>query len=174
MPFLVSLTVLLTVVVLVNLLLTVGLIRRIRGYDDRLHRLEQGAPVMADIGERVSEFSAVTVDGDEIDRDALRPGTMVGFFDPQCETCHSHLPAFTAAARALPGGRAQTLAVVRDAEDAQEMIDILTGDVRVVLERKRGPVARAFKVVAIPSFCRLGPGQSVASHDLAPHEASMA
>ncbi len=174
MPFLVSLTVLLTVVVLVNLLLTVGLVRRIRDYGDRLHRLEQGAPSMADLGERVGEFSAVTVDGDEIERDALLPGTMVGFFDPQCETCHSHLPAFTAAARALPGGRAQTLAVVREDQDAHEMVDVLTGDVRVVVERRRGPVARAFKVAAIPSFCRLGPNQSVASHDFAPHEASVA
>lgn len=174
MPFLVSLTVLLTVVVLLNLMLTVGLVRRLRDYDGRLHRLEQGEPTMAEVGERVGEFSTVTVDGTEIDRDALVPGTMVGFFDPQCETCHAHLPAFAAAARDLPGGRAQTLAVVRDEEDAHEMVDVLTGDVRVVLERRRGPVARAFKVAAIPSFCRLGPDQSVASHDFAPHEASMA
>jgi hypothetical protein len=174
MPFLVSLTVLLTVVVLVNLALTVGLVRRIRDYDSRLHRLEQGSPTMADIGERVGEFSAVTVDGDEITRGALVPGTIVGFFDPQCETCHSHLPGFAAAARSLPGGRSQTLAVVRDEEDFQEMVDVLAGDVRVVLERRRGPVSRAFKVAAIPSFCLLGPDQTVATHDLAQLEASVA
>ncbi|MEV6522567.1 hypothetical protein AB0M43_11530 [Longispora sp. NPDC051575] len=163
MPLLISLVALLTVLVLLNLTLAIGLVRRLRDHDQRLATLEQGAPEpMLPLGERIDAFTAVTVDGEELTRETLAEGTMVGFFDPQCETCHSHLPLFAAeAARRGPG---LALGVVREDDESHEMVAVLAPAARVVVERRRGPVARAFHVEATPAFCRLGAGQTVVAH----------
>jgi hypothetical protein len=160
----IALTVVLTVVVALNLALTLALLRRVAGHDGRLATLEKGAPTMADIGERIEDFAATTTAGEPVGRDDLAAGTLVGFFDPDCEICQSHVAGFTAAATAL-GDRARTLAVIREADEADLMVEAFGPAVRTVIERRRGPVARSFHVMATPSFCTVGPGQTIASHD---------
>jgi hypothetical protein len=160
----IALTVVLTFVVILNIVLTFALLRRVAGHDARLAALEKGAPTMAEIGERIEDFATTTTDGQQLGRDDLVVGTVIGFFDPDCEVCQSHVAGFVAAAGTL-GDRARTLAVVRDAEEAQLMADAFGPGIRTVIERRRGPVARAFHVMATPSFCTVGPGQVIASHD---------
>jgi len=160
----IALTVVLTLVVVLNIALTFALLRRVAGHDARLTMVEKGAPTMADVGERIDEFVTTTTAGEPLGRDDLLPGTLVGFFDPDCEVCQSHVAGFTAAAGAI-GDRSRTLAVVREREESQLMADAFGPQVRTVIERRRGPVARAFHVMATPSFCTVGPGQIIASHD---------
>lgn len=166
MPFLVALSVLTGLLCLLNLALTVGLVKRVRDHGERLSAMTHPEPVpMLDIGERVAEFAVVTMDGEHLTRDRLKGGTLVGFFDSQCEVCHDHMPGFIEAAAKLPGGREQALAVIREGEDVAEMATPLARVARVVLERKRGPVARAFRLRATPAFCRLGEDQVVRVHE---------
>jgi hypothetical protein len=160
----IPLTVVLTLVVALNIALTIALLRRVAGHDARLGTLEQGAPTMADVGERIEDFAATTTTGEPVARDDLTPGTLVGFFDPDCEICQSHVVGFTAAAAAL-GDRSRTLAIIREAEEAALMVAAFGPGVRTVIERRRGPVARAFHVMATPSFCTVGPDHVIASHD---------
>lgn len=166
MALLASLTVLVALLGLLNLLLTVALIKRVREHDTRLGMFsDKGPTTMAEIGERVEEFEATTVDGTTVSRDDLPEGTLVGFFDPQCEVCHEHLPEWAEVAAALPLGRKQALAIIRDDVDKQEMISVVENVANVVVERRRGPVARAFHVKATPAFAILGADQVITAHE---------
>lgn len=163
----VTLTAVLILVIFLNVALTFALLRRVAGHDLRIGALEKGVPTMAEVGERIEEFVTTTTDGEQIHRDDLSAGTLVGFFDPDCEVCQSHVSGFVAAAE-LIDDRARTLVVVREAEEAHLMVDAFGPRIRTVVERRRGPVARAFHVMATPSFCTVGPGQVIASHDYQP------
>ena len=159
-------TVILALLVLINLGLMLVLLRRVANHDTRLAAIEKGAPTMADIGEKIEDFVTTTTDGEALRRDDLRPGTVIGFFDPDCEVCQSHVSGFVTAAGTRSGGdRSLSLAVIREAEEADLMADAFGPGIRSVIERRRGPVARAFHVMATPSFCTVGPGQIIASHD---------
>ncbi|MEV3926773.1 TlpA family protein disulfide reductase [Actinomadura coerulea] len=139
MPYLVAAVVLLGVLCLLNLLLTVGILRRMRadalrsaGRGDSLFALEPGAPV--------GEFTAVTVDGDPVTRRDVTG--VVGFFSADCAACHDLLPSFVGRAREL--GRERVLAVVGGDDPAT--VAALAPVARVVLaDLDGGPMARAFQ-----------------------------
>ena len=103
-------------VAVLNLLLTVGVIRRLRQHTERLSHLSApgGAPepVMLEAGAQVGEFAATTTDGEPVSRDLLSGQTLVGVFAPSCSACREQLPNFISKAETFPGGRAQVLAVV--------------------------------------------------------------
>lgn len=171
MALVASLAVLATLLGLINLLLTVALVKRVREHDEKIAKFDVPMPsALAEIGERIDDFEASTVEGAPLTRAALPEGTLVGFFDPQCETCAEELPKWTEVAKSLPLGREQALAVIREAPDQEEMIDVASPHAHVVVERRRGPVARAFRVKATPAFCVLGAGQVVTSHEFTPAE----
>jgi hypothetical protein len=155
MYFLGWLVTLIGLLCLLNLALMLGVIRRLREHSARISSGISAQPdPMLSVGEMVDEFTTTTVDGEPVSRDLLTGQTIVGFFDPDCELCHEHLPGFIAEAGA--SGRERALAVVRGSgDDATEMVALLTPAARVVTEQRRGPVARAFHVKAMPSFCRL-------------------
>ena len=114
-----------------NLLLTLGLARRIN---------EQEPPAVL-----LPPGSVVDV--------ALEPPTLVGFFSPGCGPCQERLPDFVARARRAPAGR--TLAVVvGDAADT--MVASLTGAASVVVEPRGGTLATAFGVRGFPAFALVG------------------
>lgn len=153
---------------LLNLALTAAVIRRLREHEqvlagDAVLPAFPAAPMRA-VGERIGAFDAVTVDDEHVTRETLLDGTMVGFFDPDCETCHEKLPGFVASARELPGGKSATLAVVGAAEGADDLVRQLRQAARVTVEPRLGEVQRAFDVRMFPAFCRLGSGQVVAAH----------
>lgn len=162
MQILIAVVVLLALVSLVNLVLTVGVVRRLREHSQKLAEVSAVASPMLDVGSTIEEFSAVTVDGATLRREDLSSGTTVGFFDAHCETCHELLPSFVAEARRVPGGRDRVLAVVRDDNgDGGDLVSPLREIARVVVERRRGPVALAFHVKAVPSFCRLDADRTI-------------
>ncbi|WP_163507367.1 TlpA family protein disulfide reductase [Fodinicola acaciae] len=165
MPAVVALVILLTVLCLLNLALVFGLLRRIRDIESRISSDQAATEPLLAVGAQIDDFEAVTTDGELLRRESLADGTLVGFFDPQCESCHENLPHFAAAARTQP--RVRSLAVIRDDEEQEEMVSALSGVSRVVVERRRGPVARAFHVHGTPAFCRLGADQRISAHGYA-------
>lgn len=158
MEFLVVALVALSLLGVVNLVFSFGVIRRLREHTELLDRLSVGAAGGSDAmiapGGTVGEFTATTVDGEPVSRDLLADTTLVGFFSPSCVSCRQGLGQFVEYARAHPGGRDQALAVViaHDDSAAAPMIAELADVVRVVRDGDGGPVQKAFGVQGLPAF----------------------
>ena len=152
---------------LFHLLLTIGVIRRLRVHTDALGRLsgsyggaERRAAPPA-VGRPVGDFAATTLDGEAVAIDALPAGTLVGFFLPDCPACGRNVTEFCRYARQLHGGRERAVAVVaqdspNDGPEVARLVAQLSAAARVVVEPSGGPVASAFEVAVYPTFCLVG------------------
>ncbi|MDA0631857.1 TlpA disulfide reductase family protein [Nonomuraea sp. MCN248] len=162
-PYLLAGVILVGLIGALNLILTFGVIRRLREHDRALagHSApDQGVRV----GGAVRGFTAVTVDGDPLTRAHLTGRTAVGFFSTTCAPCLERLPEFVDHARAFPGGRDQVLVVVVTSrpEEAQDFVGRARSVARVVVERFDGPIAGAFGVTAFPTLALVEEGMIVA------------
>ncbi|WP_426504700.1 TlpA family protein disulfide reductase [Dactylosporangium sp. McL0621] len=160
MLYLTAAVVVLTVLTLLNLLLMVGVIRRLRDHTGRF--TEMARSVMPEVavvapGSPVPAFSATTRDGDTVADTALAGETLVGFFSPSCQPCKALLPRFADHARRFAGGRDRVIAVV--VEDAD--LAVLEPVARVVVEEPGGAMAAAFTVTGFPALAVLGAGGTV-------------
>jgi Redoxin len=144
-------------VAVINLLLTFGVVRRLREHTELIGAGGVGAPsfsTMLDVGESIAPFDAATVDGATVSRDRLTGDTLIGVFGVGCEVCEEKLPKFVEFAAAFPGGRQQVLAVVaaEDSAAAAPYVDELTGVAAVVRDVGGGPVLTALGVHGYPAF----------------------
>jgi hypothetical protein len=163
---------------LLNLLLTVAVIRRLRQHGERLAAYVLPAsvdPPGPAIGASIGDFSAVTTDGSVLSR-AEVAGATIGFFTPDCEPCQRLVPRFVAHAAATPDERDRTVAVVVGrAVDCEPTVRALTPVARVVVEEAGiGPLQAAFGVGGFPLVVRvaadltvLDSGADVVAMDLA-------
>jgi thiol-disulfide isomerase/thioredoxin len=140
---------------LANLVLTVGLLRRLRRQNALMQMSIDGVanpePIMLVAGEEVRPFAATTVAGARVGTADLHGRTLVAFLSPTCPSCIESLPLFTAKAQLVPGGAEQVLAVVVGHDHD-------TAELRERLE----PVA--FGVVGFPAFAVLDEHTVAASH----------
>ncbi|MER7277024.1 TlpA disulfide reductase family protein [Dactylosporangium sp. NPDC000244] len=135
---------LLAVLTVFNLVLVLGVIRRLRAFEGRP---DAGPPMLtAPAGTRVGDFTSSTVDGSEV---SLGSRALVGFFSTTCPACHERLGDFREAAARHSG--AAFAVVVRDGGGVEPMLAGL-GDTPVVVEDPDGPVASAFGVQGFPAF----------------------
>ncbi|MEV4279952.1 TlpA family protein disulfide reductase [Actinoplanes xinjiangensis] len=135
-------------ITLLNLLLTFGIIRRLR------QRPATGSatyPGMLPSGSLVGDFTARDLLGQPLSRADLDGRTLIGFFSPGCDACTEQLPAFVAAARSV-GPRRCWAVVTGDAESASPYLPSLEPVARVVLENEDDSLLSAFSVQAFPSF----------------------
>ena len=154
---------------LANLVLVVGLLRRLRRHDALMQVMIDGVanpePIMMEAGEEIRTFSAATATGSPVGSADLRGRTLVGFLSPTCPACIDSLPLFLARAQTVPGGREQVLAVVVGHDDEiDELRERLEPVARVVVEQPSGPVADAFGVIGFPAFAVLDEHTVTASH----------
>ncbi|WP_214408626.1 TlpA disulfide reductase family protein [Sphaerisporangium fuscum] len=150
MPYLIAAVVLIALVSAFNLLLTVGLIRRMKQTGGGGGASHAGPPIALPLGSPAGEFAAVTLDGEPVSQDTVTG--LVGFFSAGCEPCHTLLPRFTERAREL--GRENVLAVV--AGDDPVAVEALTPAARVIVEDDEGPVASAFRNSWTPALYLFG------------------
>lgn len=175
MPYLITLVAVLTAATLLNLLLIVGVIRRLRDQDDRISALPQadGFPAgfsppdraMLQAGDRVPSFTATSTDGDEITRDGDNDGRrLVAFLSPECPGCLDQLPHLADYAAEFPGGRDQVLTVLAGTpEDVEPMRTQLEPHSRIVIEPwGNGAVAKAFDMKMWPAFALVEPDGTIA------------
>jgi thiol-disulfide isomerase/thioredoxin len=157
MAFLTAAVVLVGVLVLLDLLLTLGLVKRVRTHAGLLGQLAaQPAtpapdPGLLAVGSSVGDFAGVTTDGAEVARSTFPDGAVIGFFSTWCDACEEHLPGFLSYAEPL--GRDRVLAVVQgDQEALADLTGKLSKVARVVTEPDQGPIARAAGVRALPTM----------------------
>ncbi|MEU5266143.1 TlpA disulfide reductase family protein [Amycolatopsis sp. NPDC021455] len=152
MPFVVAALVLLGLLCLLNLLLTVGILRRMRA------RTASGTPFALRPGSAVGEFAVTTTDGEPLTLASLN-GT-VAFFSADCAACHETLPDFLAYARAQ--GRGNVFAVFGGDEPdtvraLAEVAHVVTADL------DGGPVAAAFRNTWTPALYVVADGRVAAT-----------
>jgi thiol-disulfide isomerase/thioredoxin len=169
MVYIVAALVLVAAVTVLNLLFTLGVIRRLREHTELIalggagHSDGALEGVLA-AGETVGGFTATSVDGHRVDQDGFAEGAMVGFFSPNCGPCRERLPEFVALAGAVPAEQRQVFAVVIGDEDATtEMVTRLRGVATVVTGTAAEPMAEAFGTTAYPALYRMAAGGVVAA-----------
>ncbi|WP_037679618.1 hypothetical protein [Streptomyces griseus] len=154
MPLLIGLVVLVGLVCTLDLILTVGVIKRLREHSEELARVDRGPRPAISRGDAVAPFETLTVQGERLTHEELVNETVVAFFTPGCKACGEKLPEFLAHAQDLPGGRRQAVAVVvGDEEDKTAAYAAQFASVaRVVVEEHGGPISQAFSVIGFPSL----------------------
>jgi protein-disulfide isomerase len=173
MAYLAAATALVGLLATVNLLLTVGVVRRLREHTAELAGLRSGAVVgggdiIAPPGSPVGELAASDVDGHPVTLATVGDRPLVGFFSPHCEPCRERLPEFVAHAAQRPGG-VLAVVVAGSPGEAAEAVDQLRPVATVVVEPDQGPVQKAFGVTGFPAFALVEDGVVAASHyDLKP------
>ncbi|MEU8234558.1 hypothetical protein AB0C12_33640 [Actinoplanes sp. NPDC048967] len=144
-----------------NLVLTLGVIRRLRRHAELIAEAGDGRsasrPSLPPAGETPREFSTLTVDHERIDRTVFGDLTLLGFFSPSCPPCQEQVDPFIAYANAMPEGHRAALAVVVGTPaEAAAFVERLRPVARVVVEPLGGPVSGAFDVDGLPAVGLVG------------------
>ncbi|MET9343729.1 hypothetical protein [Nonomuraea sp. NPDC003804] len=151
MPFLVAAVVLVGVLCLFNLLLTLGVLRRLREHTAELEQLAGRSMLMAyDPGVLVGRTLPEVAAG----------ARLVGFFDVGCSTCHERAPQFAEAA-----GKQPALAVISgDGAKVDDLLAVLGGAASVITGADADRIGHALGIEAFPTFLRAEEGTIVAAH----------
>ncbi|GAA1684099.1 hypothetical protein GCM10009765_36860 [Fodinicola feengrottensis] len=144
----------------VNLVLMVGVIRRLREHTEQLANSRSSQPVVA-VGTEIGTFSASTVDGEVLSPARLDGETVVAFFSPECKPCRAKMPSFVEYAKAMPGGRERVLAtIVGEPEAAAEFVAALRPVARVVVESMESSLVSAFQTQSFPTLLTVAPDEA--------------
>jgi thiol-disulfide isomerase/thioredoxin len=144
---------------LLDLVLTLGVVRRLREHAEVLANLPGQGGAEPPVGAAVGPFAARAVDGERVTQDHLVDQTLVAFFSPGCAPCEELRPAFVRFAAAHPGGRGQVLAVLTapaelDSGEHADAVAELAPVARVVVQEQGDEVvAAAFGVRRYPTLC---------------------
>jgi len=152
---------------LADLLLTFGVIRRLREHTEQLAGLRgQDAPVTGlPYGATPEAFSALTDSGERLQGPAgLR---VVAFFAAGCSACPERVPAFLDYLRVNEIARDAVLTVIISTEPEPVSYQERLAEVApVCVEPHDGEVSTAFNIRAVPAFCVLdGAGSVIAYSD---------
>jgi thiol-disulfide isomerase/thioredoxin len=155
--------VLVGILCLLDLVLTFGVVRRLRQHTQLLDaQITGGRPaVRPRPGHRVGDFAVADVHGRSVNQDVLGPGTLVGFFTTDCTPCKELLPRFVTHVTDLGLDPDDVLAVLAAPTVDEAMIARLGAVARVVVQEPDGPMVRAFDLSGFPTLVRMGPGGMV-------------
>jgi hypothetical protein len=165
MPYLVAAVGFVGALCLLDLLLTFGVIRRLRAVSvsqSQDHGLDVSVSTL-EPGQSAEPFTArTTTPGTTVSGPAgLR---LIAFFSTHCSICPKRAPSFVSYVRAN-GLRAQdVLAIVTSVDgdlSGATYLDDVAAVARVSTEEPEGPVATAFQVTGFPAFCLLEPDGTV-------------
>ncbi|MGS2644339.1 hypothetical protein [Streptosporangium sp. G12] len=153
-----------------DIVLTVGVARRLRAQGELLARqaasLPAGypppgalPPVMREAGDRLGAFRTAAADGTPLDEGFFANApTLVAAFSVGCPACEERLPEFIRFAPAF-AGRERVLALVVGADGTAEKATLLEPVATVVVEKTHGgPVCGSLGVRAYPALAIVDPG----------------
>ncbi|WP_431927343.1 TlpA family protein disulfide reductase [Nonomuraea jabiensis] len=166
MPYLIAAVVVVGLLCLVDLVLTLAVIRRLRVHTLRLAELAPTGAPMVQPGTTLGEFSATALGGETVSRAFFSGPSVVAVFSTECSSCHERLPEFTSY---LADTRPERVLVVvtGDPDGARQFTGELTS-ATVVVEPMGGPVSRALQVSRFPSFYLVDGDAVVVAADTAP------
>jgi hypothetical protein len=169
MPILIAAVAVVGGLCLLDLLLTFGVIRRLREHTDLLSGTRNTRPPVTGLtaGQSPGAFSAVTTTGELVSGAA---GFRVfAVFSSSCSACPEQVPPFMAYLSSNHIGRESVLAVVQDDDDAPPpYLDELTGVAQVCVEPTDGELTKAFDVRGTPAFYLLDMDGAVLASDFDP------
>ena len=155
MAYLAAAVVVVGVLCLLDLLLTFGVIRRLREHEEKINRsapLAVPPPTGLTPAERVGAFTVVTTGGELVSGAAGLQGA--AFFSTSCSVCPERVGPFAAYLAGHRVARDSVLAVVVG-PGVPPYLDRLAGVARVCVEQDDGEVGKAFKIQGFPAFCLL-------------------
>jgi hypothetical protein len=163
MPIVVAAIAVLTALVLLNLLLTFGVLRRLREHAAQL--AASAPPQTLAVGATVPEFTATTDRGEPVSTATLRShGALVVFMAPDCTACTEQLPQVREKIAAANGAVLLVITHLRTPDDASaRALAESLGATDVVREPIDGPLQSAFQVAGFPSFYLVDPAGTVAA-----------
>lgn len=140
---------LLWVAVVLNLLLTIGLVRKLNAMQSNAPALPRGLPD----GSPLPDATVVDLEG------TLRPlaGMLNGptallFLSPACEGCRDQLPALGALARQSPPVRILAVLAATEVSQAPEYVEGLVGASFVLAPGSRTDALERLRVSVFPTF----------------------
>ena len=149
-----------------ELLLTLAVVRRLREVGTRLSALERSSPArgpsLLPVGASVPVFSAVSATGEPLSEQALAGDrSLVAFLHSGCTPCRELVPELRAYLAGPAGGGQRVLAVVvGEAGDAADgMAAELQGLATIVRGADARPVASAFAVTGFPTLYAVAEGR---------------
>ena len=163
MPVLIAAVAVVGVLCLLDLLLTFGVIRRLREHTEMLTAAgDRASAVGLSAGELPGPFSAVATDGEPVSGAAgLR---VVAFFSSWCSICPERVPPFADYLSAHGVKQDAVLAVsVGSGGAPPPFLAELAAVAKICVEQEDGEIARAFKVTGFPAFFVLNDDGTVAS-----------
>ena len=151
MPFFIGGLVLVGSIAIVNLLLTLAVIRRLRSQAFSPELAPYPGPAA---GSAIPSFVADTVTGEQVSSDALAgQPAVVAFLSTTCSACPPSIPHLVGYADSRDLKPSQVICVVSGThEDAAGIIDALVDAAVVVVEPPNGALAKLFQVSAFPTF----------------------
>ncbi|MFI6318206.1 TlpA disulfide reductase family protein [Nonomuraea sp. NPDC050556] len=140
------LTIFSTVLGLVNLLLVLAVLSRLRGQAQEVRERQIKMPVLPP-GTTPEPFEATALDGSAVRTGDFR---LVAFLSPACSLCHDRLPDLLA--YAARSGQPLLAVLAGTREEVAELATEVGPSARVIVEEPEGPVWRAFGVRGLPAF----------------------
>lgn len=138
-----------------NLILTLGVIKRLREQSEQQAAGGAGSDPtpLLNPGELPSEFTTTSVDGAVISRDGPAGIRLLAFVSPLCDMCAAQLPDLLDRAAHMPGGRDSVIVVtVGKGDEVAEYGEQFRGVAQVVHETGTGAITRAYKLGGLPAF----------------------
>jgi thiol-disulfide isomerase/thioredoxin len=152
---------------LLNLVLLLGLLRRLRRGDALDGRSFAGTMTAQGLtlGRKPAPFGVRTLEGQELTEAHLAGNpALVGFFSPGCKPCSEQAPKFAALAARWPGGSDRVFVVIADdSPAAAEYARQFEGIAQRVIDGVSGQVCTAYGVTAFPAFGLLDEDGAVAA-----------
>ncbi|MFG1871620.1 TlpA family protein disulfide reductase [Micromonospora arborensis] len=145
---------LLGVVGILNFVLTMGVIRRLRQHAEAISSRGGAASPTLEAGGHVGDFATTAVDGTIVASELITAESTIAFFSPSCGPCRERLPGFIEYAGRMNGLQQHVIAVVVGEEsEAAEFASRLGAAATVVVETPdAGPLATACQVKAFPTI----------------------
>jgi peroxiredoxin len=141
---------------LINLALTLAVIRRVQRHGEQLAKRPGTRPraLEVPVGSQAPDFAVPTAAGGIRSlSDLTGAPSLIAFLSAGCLPCRRQLPEFKEYARTIPGGATQVLAVIcSNQRTAGDLAEELEGTATIAVEPLRGAMQTAFSVSGYPTF----------------------
>lgn len=153
MPYLIAAVVLVGAIAVLNLLLTMAVIRRLRRNEANM----PGMPMMDTgpaAGSPLPEFAASSTAGDDVSNESFMGSAgIAAFFSTTCSACKPAIPQLVDHIEKAGFTPQQALVVIAgEGDERAEFTAMFDGKATVITEGELDKVATAFSISAFPSF----------------------